>query len=297
MPGRAATARGVRPGTTSRGFTLVELVVAIVLLGIVALMVTSFTTGAMQSYLDAERRAELVDGTETAMRRLQRDVRLSLPNSVRIASDGRTVYLEFLPVVAGGRYRAQLAGKTPAGACGIGNNDPLAFGAADASFSTLGPVTDLPNDGGVYYVVVYNLGAGFTSADAYAGGASTGGNKARYAKDASGACESVLTYEKHTFTLASPSGRFHLVGRPVTYACDLRSGQLLRYADYDIEEKQPMPPASRPALVLDGMTGCTITYDPDAVSQRIGVVSIALERSAGGESVRLYQDVRVDNAP
>ncbi|MBY0437205.1 MAG: type II secretion system GspH family protein, partial [Burkholderiales bacterium] len=77
--------------TGSGGFTLVELVVAIVLLGIVALMVTTFATGAMQSYLDAERRAELVDGTETAMRRLQRDVRLSLPNSVRVADDGRTV--------------------------------------------------------------------------------------------------------------------------------------------------------------------------------------------------------------
>jgi prepilin-type N-terminal cleavage/methylation domain-containing protein len=74
----------MRPRSRSAGFTLAELVVAIVLMGIVALMVTSFSTGAMQSYLDAERRAELVDGTETAMRRLQRDVRLSLPNSVRV---------------------------------------------------------------------------------------------------------------------------------------------------------------------------------------------------------------------
>ncbi|MCE2946772.1 MAG: type II secretion system GspH family protein [Betaproteobacteria bacterium] len=287
-----------RPARTgSDGFTLVELVVAIVLLGIVALMVTTFATGAMQSYLDAERRAELVDGTETAMRRLQRDVRLALPNSVRVASDGSTVYLEFLPVVAGGRYRAELAGRTPAGACGVGSNDPLAFGAADSSFSTLGPVADLPNDGGTYYVVVYNLGAGFTAADAYASGAATGGNKARYSREATGACESVIAHERHTFTLASPSNRFHLVARPVTYACDLRSGQLLRYGGYDIEAMQPMPPRGTPALVLDGVTGCTITYDPDAVSQRIGVVSIALERSAGGESVRLYQDVRVDNAP
>jgi len=279
------------------GFTLVELVVAIVLLGIVALMVTSFTTGAMQSYIDAERRAELVDGTETAMRRLQRDIRLSLPNSVRVSNDGATVYLEFLPVIAGGRYRAQLAGSTPAGACGIGSNDPLAFGAADASFSTIGPVADLPSVAGIEYVVVYNLGAGFTDADAYASGAATGGNKARYERGTAGSCESVVGFERHTFTLPSPSGRFHLVGRPVTYACDIRSGQLLRYADYAIEAAQPMPPRSAPALVLDGVSGCNIAYDPDAISQRIGVVSIVLERSAGGEAVRLHQDVRVDNAP
>lgn len=287
----------MRPRSRSAGFTLAELVVAIVLMGIIALMVTTFSTGAMQSYLDAERRAELVDGTETAMRRLQRDVRLSLPNSVRVAGDGRVVYLEFLPVVAGGRYRAQLAGATPAGGCGIGSNDPLAFGSPDTSFSTLGPIADLPTDGAAYYVVVYNLGAGFTGADAYASGTATGGNKARFAKDATGACESVLAFESHAFSLASPSGRFHLVRTPVTYACDTASGRLLRYSGYGIAAAQPMPPTGTPALVLDGITNCSITYDPDVVSQRIGVVSIALERSAGGETVRIYQDVRVDNAP
>lgn len=279
------------------GFTLAELVVAIVLLGIVALMVTTFSTGAMQSYLDAERRAELVDGTETAMRRLQREIRLSLPNSVRVVASGATVYLEFLPVVAGGRYRHQLAGRTPAGTCGIGANDPLAFGAADTSFSTMGPVADLPPDAAVHYVAVYNLGAGFAGADAYASGAASGGNKARYASAVSGTCESVLTIERHTFTLASPSGRFHVVGRPITYACDIPSGRLLRYAGYDITAVQPTPPGVTPALVLDGVTRCNMAYDPGAVSQRIGMVSIALERSAGGEAVRLYQDVRVDNAP
>lgn len=279
------------------GFTLVELVVAIVLLGIVAMMVSTFTTGAMQSYLDAERRTELVDTTETALRRLQRELRLSLPNSIRVATDGTVVYLEFLPVVAGGRYRAELAGRTPAGGCGIGSNDPLAIGAQDTSFSTLGPVPDLPGDAATYYVVVYNLGAGFSGADAYASGPATGGNKARYAGATTGGCESVVTFERHSFLLGSPAARFHVVRTPVTYACDTASGRLLRYAGYALSTTQPMPPAGTPALVLDGVTGCRIAYDPDAVSQRIGVVSLAMERAAGGESVRLYQDVHVDNAP
>jgi MSHA biogenesis protein MshO len=277
------------------GFTLVELVVAIVLLGVVAVMVTGFATGAMQSYLDAERRAELVDTTETALRRLQRDLRLSLPNSVR-------VYLEYLPVVTGGRYRAQLAGATPAGPCGTGSNDPLAFGVADTSFSTIGPVADLPGAGSpslpaAFYVVVYNLGAGFTGADAYASGPAAGGNKAIYRSASTGTCESSIVFASHTFALASPGGRFHLVERPVTYACNLATGQLLRYENYPISATQPTPPAADPALVLDDVTACDITYDPNAVSQRIGVVSIALVRTVDGESVRLYQDVRVDNAP
>ena len=70
-----------------------------------------------------------------------------------------------------------------AGGCGTGNNDPLAFGTPDTSFSTLGPVADLPSDGAAYYVVVYNLGAGFTGADAYASGAATGGDAPSSAKE------------------------------------------------------------------------------------------------------------------
>jgi MSHA biogenesis protein MshO len=284
----------------ARGFTLVELTVAIVLLGIVALMVTNFATGAMQSYFDAERRAQLVDTTETALRRLQRDLRLSLPNSVRVTGSGTTTYLEFLPVVAGGRYRAQLAGATPPGSCGIGLNDVLNIGTLDSLFSTIGPVLDLTTlagSGVTYYVVVYNLGAGFTNADAYASGAATGGNKSVLLKTSTDTCESAVAFSPTTFTLASPSNRFHVVLDPVTYACDPASGQLLRYSGYSMAATQPTPPAGTPALVLENVSACNITYNPNAISQRIGVVSIALARTVAGESVQLYQDVRVDNAP
>ena len=287
-----------RASGRAHGFTLVELTVAIVLLGIVALMVTGFTTGAMQSYIDAERRAQLADTTETAMRRMQRDLRLSLPNSVRITSSGSTIYLEFLPVVAGGRYRAQLAGATPPGSCGVGWNDVLNIGTADSDFTTIGPVPDLNSlIGSGYYVVVYNLGAGFTQADAYASGAATGGNKSVLLKHTTNTCERRIIISTTTFTLASPSNRFHVVQGPVTYACNLASGQLSRYSGYSIAAAQPTPPAGTPALMLDNVSSCTMTYDPNAISQRIGVVSIALARSVAGESVRLYQDVRVDNAP
>ncbi|MBC7780054.1 MAG: type II secretion system protein [Proteobacteria bacterium] len=298
VPKSAPASGTLRP--RARGFTLVELSIAIVLLGIVSLMVTNFATAAMRSYLDAERRAELVDTTETALRRLQRDVRLSLPNSIRVTTAGGVVYLEFLPVVTGGRYRTQSAGATPPGTCGIGANNPLTFGVSDSSFSSIGPVADLPAPFagvGAGFIVIYNLGAGFSNADAYATGNATGGNKSILVSTASSACESTLTFAAHTFTLASPSGRFHLVQTPVTYACNLATGQLVRYGGYAISAAQPTPPAGTPALVLDAISACAISYNPNAVSQRIGVVSVVLVRTLDGESVRLYQDVRVDNAP
>ena len=67
----------------ARGFTLVELVVVITIAGIVGTMATYFIVNVMQGYQDQTRRAALVDAAESALRRMQRDVRRALPNSIR----------------------------------------------------------------------------------------------------------------------------------------------------------------------------------------------------------------------
>jgi MSHA biogenesis protein MshO len=288
----------------AQGFTLAELAITIVLLGIVALMISQFATGAMQSYIDAERRAELVDTTEAALRRLQRDLRMALPNSVRVTSVGTTTFIEFVPVVTGGRYRAQLAGASPSsGSCGTGSNDQFNFGVADSSFSTIGPVADLPGGGASgaslsSYVVVYNLGTGFTNANVYASGAATGGNKAVLRSASTSTCETVIAFASHTFTLPSPSGRFHIVQSPVTYACNTATGRLDMYTGYNLAAAQPTPPMNFTArLVLDNITACNIVYNANAVSQRIGMVSVSFTRTVAGESVRIYHEIAVDNSP
>ena len=70
---------------SQRGFTLVELVVVIVIIGIVSSMVAVFITVPVRSYMDTAARVELADIADTATRRIARDVRLALPNSVRVA--------------------------------------------------------------------------------------------------------------------------------------------------------------------------------------------------------------------
>ena len=77
-----------------RGFTLVEMVVAMVVIGIVAGMLAVFVGVPVRSYMDTTARVELADIADTATRRIARDVRLALPNSVRVDSSGR--YLELL---------------------------------------------------------------------------------------------------------------------------------------------------------------------------------------------------------
>ena len=56
----------------------------IAIVGIIGAMVAVFIRSPVQSYVDSARRAELGDVADTALRRIIRDLRLALPNSVRV---------------------------------------------------------------------------------------------------------------------------------------------------------------------------------------------------------------------
>ncbi|NNL54077.1 MAG: type II secretion system protein, partial [Woeseia sp.] len=80
----------------ARAFTLVELVITIALSTIVIAFMAVFISGPVASYTDQSRRAELVDLAENSLRRIARDIRRALPNSVRLSLSGSVVALELL---------------------------------------------------------------------------------------------------------------------------------------------------------------------------------------------------------
>ena len=100
----------------ARGFTLLEAVLAIVITGIVVGMVSYFLYPVSQA-VDIALRAALSDISDTALRRLGRDVRLALPNIVRVTSDATTQSLEFLSIRSAGRYRAYGGGAAAGADC------------------------------------------------------------------------------------------------------------------------------------------------------------------------------------
>ena len=85
-----------------RGVTLVELIIVIVLMGIISATLTIFIKPAMDSFSDTRVRADMADQSDTALRRMLRDVRRAVPNSLRVPSDQ---CFELVPLVSGGRYR------------------------------------------------------------------------------------------------------------------------------------------------------------------------------------------------
>src|SRR5215210_7725394 len=95
------------PASRQRGVTLIEMVIVITITAIIAGGVAVFISRPFESYIDAARRAELTDIADTALRRMTRDLRTALPNSIRITTVAGVTYLEYLQTSGGARYRAQ----------------------------------------------------------------------------------------------------------------------------------------------------------------------------------------------
>jgi MSHA biogenesis protein MshO len=268
----------------ARGFTLVEMIVVIVITGIIAGMVAVFIKRPVEGYVDLARRAEMTDIADTALRRIGRDLRLALPNSIRITDANRT--LELLLTRTGGRYRAAPRSD--------GSGDILDFSTADTSFDIIGPpVTFASGD----RIAIYNLGPNVPGADAYAGN-----NLATFAGSA-GATSNV-TINAFQFPLASPGNRFQVLEGtgPVSYVCDLPSGTLWRYWGYSIQPTQPTAAAlpglagANGAKLATRLTGCNINYS-EGISERSGLITLQLTLSQGGETVTLLHEVHVSNVP
>ncbi len=263
------------------------MIIVISITAIVGAMVATFLRVPIDSYVAQDRRARLTDAADTALRRMGRDIRLALPNSVRVTTVGTTTYLEFLITRTGGRYRAE------------GGGDILDFMTADNSFDVLGPAIAMQAGD---RIAVYNLG--IPGADAW-----LGETLVRYAG---------LPGPTNTITLdtppppplpllgpppfprASPGNRFQVVEGPVTYACEPVAGTLTRYWGYAITAAQPtiatLPAGTPQALLARQVGACTITYQ-QGITERGGLVSMTLELTQAGETVRLHSNSQVSNQP
>lgn len=260
--------------SASRGFTLIEMIIAMVIGGVIVAMASMFVRDQINASTDVANRAALADTADTILRRMGREIQGALPNSVRV--DGTGQLLEFIPVKDAGRYRTEQAG-------GVGN--VLDFGATATSmlFDVFGPpVTIAAGDS----VVVYNLGV--PGANAYAG------DNLR-TPNTTGSVSQVGAAAAFQFPFASPSKRFQIVGQPVTFRCT--GTTIMRYTGYGFSNSQPTAfAAASTAQLADDVSACTFEY-VGAVLQRNGFVSINLTLTRNGESVNLRHQVEVLNTP
>jgi MSHA biogenesis protein MshO len=289
-----------------QGFTLVEAVIVIAITGIIAGMIALFIRLPVQGYVDSAARAELTDAADAALRRMTRDLRLALPNSIRRASSGGNQYIEFLLTKTGGRYLAEEDSAVAGNILSFMDNSKLTFDVVGTM--PLDSQTIAAGD----FIVVYNLGPGFDPADAYnCTGSPVVCNRAQVASTAG----NIITLSSNPFAnqpapaMTSPGRQFQVVTSPVTYACNPAAGTLTRYWGYPIIQAQPIDASAVPldsashALLASGVTACDFSYDNivgSLASQRSGLVGVSLTMrtaNAGGDKITMFQQVHVDNTP
>ncbi|MFZ3223378.1 MAG: type II secretion system protein [Rugosibacter sp.] len=279
------------PSYRSCGFTLIEAVVSIAILGILGAIVAVFIGKPIQGYFDSARRAELTDQADVALRRLTRDLRLALPSSLRVTNAAGINYIEFIMTSNGGRYRFDADGSTA--------GDFLSYtNPGDVSFDVLGPMPANPAIAAGDFIVVYNLGPGNAPADAY-----TGGNRAQV----QGVAGNVVTLIANPFAiqappLPSPDARFQVVPgntQAVTYACPAAvPANMTRQWNYGFNAAQATPPGGGTMTPIAGNVICIVEYMPNTASGRNGLLLINLTISdASGERISLAQQIRIDNTP
>ncbi|MGQ5525043.1 type II secretion system protein [Chitinimonas sp. PSY-7] len=280
------------------GFTLVELIMVLTIVAIISTSVAVFLNGPIRSYFLNRQRADLTAVADASLRRLSRDLRLALPNSIRMTTGGTTQYLEMLQTRTGGRYRDQTSNS--------GGGDPLDF-TGDTAFDTLGSVASSGSSAIVVnqdQLVIYNLG--FDTTDAYAG---QNRSTIRTVSAGSLANESHITFDSRTFPLASPGNRFQVVSGPISFVCAPGAqnangdgtGTLTLWRNYTIQTSQPttMPVSASQSLMSNYVSDCQFQYEPDTTGahQRTGLVGLRLTLTRAGESITLYGGVHVSNLP
>lgn len=211
-----------------RGFTLVELVVVIVLLGITAVTFTSLITGSVLGYLDTANRQDSAAVARIALDRLSRELREAMPQSIRINPSNTCI--QFLPIHSSFVYTELSSG--------------------NASVRVIETPGGAINPGPGFFAAVYPVNANelYNMNDNPAGSAMRGVAFAGVAANIRTLTLNAAFVAPYPRTAAG--SRLYIVGQPVSYC--FTAGQLLRYTSA-VTSAQPTPGAglANGALLVD----------------------------------------------
>lgn len=278
------------------GFTLMELILVIVVLGILATATTSYLGLGARMYAEASDRDQLLSQSRFALERLTRELRNALPNSVRLhnANNGWQC-IEFVPVVVAARYTTIPTVAQP------GNSIPL-FSLASEWARLSDKEADYIDENKTFRVYIYatdksqiypaadTSSARFhslTTADLY----NITGTAAPYTV-------TLNLSNNVSFSSSSPSNRLYLANEPVSY-CITAARELVRYESYGFNPGIPVVGNGQSALMANNLntTQSEFTIE-DAVLSRNSVVHVVLAFESGfSDNLFFNQEIHIPNVP
>ncbi|MBT1444112.1 type II secretion system GspH family protein [Shewanella sp. JM162201] len=275
----------------SRGFTLVEMVTVILVLGVLAVGVSSFIIFGTRIFVESSAVEQVTGESRYAIERMTRDIRAALPGSARLASgnSGSESWqcLELVPIAASSSYLSIGLASGPASKTATLFRDAPQTGIAVGQFAFVYPLAESD----VYANPAGNLGKRFV---------------VQKVTEASAADTIELEFATAVrFSEASPSRRIFLTGTPISYCFigDVSGGdiKLWHFAGYGFSPTQPDVPAMRAggqaALMAQGVVSAAPLSLLPSTLMNNAVIQLDAAFSVNGQSFGYQHQVQVINVP
>lgn len=264
------------------GFTLVEIMMVIVILGVIGAVGGDFIAVVFRGFADTNTRMEIYEEGKTALVRMERELHGMLPNAICVTSNGGASCES--DGTAGNEIRFAMIQEDVMrsnGLAGSYQEEAIDFPLTAPAILTESNPAATPRVGDI--VSIYN-----TSWPTFAGGArlfgitAAGGNS--------------MTFGSQTITATSPQQRYYVVDRGVSYRWDSASGTLFRKV-VAVSSGGPGDFSAAVEYPLAQNIGDFRFYYAAPSLARNGIVSMVFTMVKDAHSVVMHKEIHVKNVP